>query len=136
MQVSIKFSSEEAAKTVSGFELFKDVELYDPIVLDGSIEQDYEDDYDECGPDRSDVENFQSDFEKLKEIDPQVELACVANADEGTGLYPAVYAKSTDKDVKFIVSGSSKVYHTFGADTWFELCDGILEALENGDFDF
>ena len=136
MKVSIKFSSEEFAKKANGFELFKNVELFDPIILDGSIEQDYEDDYDECGPDSSDVEFFQDDFEKLKKIDPAVELACVANADEGTGLYPVVYARYSEKDVKFIVSASSKVYNTFGKDTWFDLCDEIMSALKNGDFDF
>ena len=116
--------------------LFKSIELFAPIVLDGTIEQDYEDDYDECGAGYSDVEIFQNDFEKLKEIDPAVELACVANADEGTGLYPAVYAKTSESDVKFIVSPSSKIYHTFGKDTWFDLCDEIMATLENGDFDF
>ena len=136
MIVSIKFSCEDAAKKAEGFELFKEVELFDPIVLDASLEQDYEDDYDECGPYCSDAEWFQSDFEKLKEVDPQAELACVANADEGTGLYPVVYSRATDAEVKFIVSPSSKIYHTFGKDGWFDFCDEILAQLEDGDFDF
>jgi hypothetical protein len=136
MLVSIKFSSEDAAKKAEGFELFKEVKLFDPIVLDGSLEQDYEDDYDECGPGYSDAEWFQSDFEKLKEIDPKAELACIANADEGTGLYPVVYSRADDTEVKSIVSPSSKTYHTFGEDGWFDSCDEILAQLEDGDFDF
>ena len=78
MLVSIKFSSEDAAKKAEGFELFKEVKLFDPVV----------------------------------------------------------YSRADDTEVKSIVSPSSKTYHTFGEDCWFDSCDEILAQLEDGDFDF
>ena len=134
MYLKIKFSSRELAEKLSGMALLTKLDLLDPIALDGETVFYAEDAYDECGPGCDDGDYMEMDFIKIKRLDPKAEIACVTNADEGTGLHLVADAKSGDDDVSVFYSANRKMMRSFASPEWFALCDSEKENFDEEDW--
>ena len=130
MKLSIKFSSAQMAQKFNGTRILSDIQLIQPIFLDGKVKFNARDDYDECGPGGLDASYMEEDFAKIKAVDPAAKIACVTNVDEGCGYRIVVYSKSDSVDVVYLPTRSNKVVKDIGSSSWFELCEELMAEDE------
>lgn len=130
MKLYIQFSSADVAEKFKGTRILSDIQLIQPIFLDGKVKFNASDDYDECGPGGIDETYMQKDFSKIKSVDPRAEIACVTNFDEGSGYRIVVYSKSDSEDVIYLSTQSYKVDKDIGSSKWFSLCEELMAEDE------